>query len=54
VVNLQSFGWTLELVQPWWQVASTMALVAVACVVAALPPSRAATAGRERLVLAEE
>lgn len=54
VVNLQSFGWTLELVQPWWQVASTMALVAVACVLAALPPSRAATAGRERLVLAEE
>lgn len=54
VVNLQSFGWTLELVQPWWQVASTMALVAVACVLAALPPSRAATAGRERLVLVEE
>jgi putative ABC transport system permease protein len=51
VVNVQSFGWTLELVQPWSQVASTMGWVVLACLLAALPPARNATSGSERSAL---
>lgn len=54
VVNVQSFGWTLVLVQPLGVVASTLGWVVLACVLAALPPARAAVSGRERSVLGEE
>ena len=54
VVNLQSFGWTLNFVPPWGALATTTVFVAFACLVAGLIPARAAAAGRLREALREE
>jgi putative ABC transport system permease protein len=54
VVNLQSFGWTLAFVPPFGAALSTLALVAVACMVAALLPARAAVSMRPAAALREE
>ncbi len=42
VVNLQSFGWSLELVLPWREVAEMGGWVVAACLVAGLAPALAA------------
>ncbi len=42
VVNLQSFGWTLQFVPPWGSLAATVGLVVPACLLAGLVPAMAA------------
>jgi putative ABC transport system permease protein len=54
VVNLQSFGWSLQFVQPWSAIASTAALVALACMIAGCLPARAAVSARPGAALREE
>ncbi len=54
VVNLQSFGWSLELVLPWTSLAGMAAWVVVTCVVAGLPPALIAARLQPATVLREE
>lgn len=54
VVNLQSFGWSLELVLPWSSMAELVAWVFAACIVAGLPPAFAASQLQPATVLREE
>ncbi len=39
VVNVQSFGWTLQFVPPWGSLAATVGLVLPACILAGLVPA---------------
>jgi putative ABC transport system permease protein len=54
VVNLQSFGWSLQLDLPWAAVAWLAAWVAVACALAGLAPAAAALRLQPSEVLREE
>ncbi len=54
VVNLQSFGWSLELVLPWSSLAWMAAWVVLACLAAGLPPALAAARLQPATVLREE
>ncbi len=54
VVNLQSFGWSLELVLPWREVLTMGLWVTAACVVAAVAPALAAARMAPGEVLREE
>ncbi len=54
VVNLQSFGWSLELVLPWREVATMAAWVVAACLAAGLGPAAAALRVDPATVLREE
>ena len=54
VVNLQSFGWSLELVLPWTSVAQMAGWVVAACLLAGLPPALAAARLQPAAVLREE
>ena len=54
VVNLQSFGWSLDLDLPWSEVLRIAAWVAVACVAAGLAPALAALRLEPSEVLREE
>jgi putative ABC transport system permease protein len=54
VVNLQSFGWTMRLMAPWPSLAGTPTAVAVACVLAGLPPALMAARSHPREALHED
>jgi len=54
VVNLQSFGWSLELVLPWASLAEMAAWVVSACLLAGLPPAVVAARLQPAAVLREE
>jgi putative ABC transport system permease protein len=54
VVNLQSFGWSLELVLPWRETVLMAVWVVVACVAAGLPPAVVAARVQPATVLREE
>jgi putative ABC transport system permease protein len=54
VVNLQSFGWSLELVLPWSSLAEMTLWVVSACVFAGLPPAVVAARLQPATVLREE
>ncbi|HSN57395.1 MAG TPA: ABC transporter permease [Candidatus Sulfomarinibacteraceae bacterium] len=54
VVNLQSFGWSLELVLPWASLAEMAAWVVAACLVAGLPPAIVAARMQPAAALREE
>ncbi len=54
VVNLQSFGWSLELVLPWASLAQMAGWVMAACLLAGLPPALAAARIQPAVVLREE
>jgi len=54
VVNLQSFGWTLELHQPWRAVLEIGASVLAACLIAALVPAITAARAGAGEILREE
>jgi putative ABC transport system permease protein len=54
VVNLQSFGWTLEFHQPWDAIGGVLAAVAIACLVAGLAPAWLASRAGMSVVLREE
>jgi len=54
VVNLQSFGWSLELVLPWGAMAGMGLWVVAACLVAGLPPALAAARMQPATVLRED
>jgi putative ABC transport system permease protein len=54
VVNLQSFGWSLQLQLPWLEVARLAIWVAVACVAAGLAPAASALRVDPATVLSEE
>jgi putative ABC transport system permease protein len=54
VVNLQSFGWSLELVLPWSQLVPLAAWVVAACLLAGLAPALAAARQHPAEVLREE
>jgi len=54
VVNLQSFGWSLELVLPWASLAEMAVWVVSACLVAGLPPAFVAAHLQPATVLREE
>jgi putative ABC transport system permease protein len=54
VVNLQSFGWSLELVLPWSSLAELAAWVVVACTLAGLPPAISAARLQPASILSEE
>ena len=54
VVNLQSFGWSLELVLPWSSMAGIAAWVIVTCLIAGLPPALVAARLQPATVLREE
>ncbi len=54
VVNLQSFGWSLELVLPWGSMAGMAAWVVATCLVAGLPPALVAARLQPATVLREE
>jgi len=54
VVNLQSFGWSLQLQLPWSDVARLVIWVAVACIAAGLAPAVAALRVEPATVLREE
>ena len=54
VVNLQSFGWSLELVLPWGSMVSMAAWVVVTCLIAGLPPALVAARLQPATVLREE
>lgn len=54
VVNVQSFGWSLDFVPPWGTYASTVVIVGLACLAAGLVPARRALGGRLREALREE
>lgn len=54
VVNLQSFGWSLELVLPWMSLLRMAAWVVVACLVAGIPPALIAARLQPATVLRED
>jgi putative ABC transport system permease protein len=54
VVNLQSFGWSLELVLPWASLAEMAVWVVAACLLAGLPPALVAARMQPASVLREE
>ncbi len=54
VVNLQSFGWSLQLVLPWREVATMGLWVTAACVLAAVAPALSAARLAPGEVLREE
>ncbi len=54
VVNLQSFGWSLQLELPWLEVVRLALWVAAACLVAGLAPAAAAIRLQPATVLSEE
>jgi putative ABC transport system permease protein len=54
VVNLQSFGWSLELVLPWASLAKLALWVVLACLMAGLPPAFIASKLQPATVLREE
>jgi putative ABC transport system permease protein len=54
VVNLQSFGWSLELVLPWGSLLWMGCWVVLACLLAGLPPALAAARLQPAAVLREE
>jgi putative ABC transport system permease protein len=54
VVNLQSFGWSLELVLPWRSLAELTLWVVSACLIAGLPPAFIASKLQPATVLREE
>jgi putative ABC transport system permease protein len=54
VVNLQSFGWSLELVLPWSSLISMAVWVVATCLVAGLPPALVAARMQPAAVLREE
>ena len=54
VVNLQSFGWSLDLDLPWWEIVRIAVWVAAACVAAGLAPALAALRLEPSEVLREE
>ena len=54
VVNLQSFGWSLDLDLPWADVATLAAWVGLACLLAGLAPAAAALRVQPAEVLREE
>jgi putative ABC transport system permease protein len=54
VVNLQSFGWSLELVLPWRSMAGMAAWVVATCLIAGLPPALVAARLQPASVLREE
>ncbi len=54
VVNLQSFGWTLEFHQPWSAIGGVLAAVGIACLVAGLAPAWLAARAGMSVVLREE
>ena len=54
VVNLQSFGWSLELVLPWGAMAGMALWVVAACLVAGLPPALVAARMQPAIVLRED
>jgi putative ABC transport system permease protein len=54
VVNLQSFGWSLELVLPWASIAELALWVVSACLIAGLPPAFIAAKLQPATVLREE
>ena len=54
VVNLQSFGWSLELVLPWASLAEMAVWVVLACLLAGLPPAVVAARLQPAAVLREE
>ncbi len=54
VVNLQSFGWSLELVLPWSSMAGIAAWVVATCLIAGLPPALVAARLQPATVLREE
>jgi putative ABC transport system permease protein len=54
IVNLQSFGWSLELVLPWGSLAQMALWVISACLLAGLPPALAAARLQPAVVLREE
>jgi putative ABC transport system permease protein len=54
VVNLQSFGWSLELVLPWGSLVQMAAWVVAACLLAGLPPAFVASRVQPATALREE
>jgi putative ABC transport system permease protein len=54
VVNLQSFGWSLELVLPWASLLWMASWVVLACLLAGLPPALAAAQLEPASALREE
>ena len=54
VVNLQSFGWTLEFHRPWSAIGGVLAAVGSACLVAGLVPAWLAGRAGMSVVLREE
>jgi putative ABC transport system permease protein len=54
VVNLQSFGWSLELVLPWGSLIEMAVWVVSACLIAGLPPAVIASRLQPATVLREE
>jgi putative ABC transport system permease protein len=54
VVNLQSFGWSLELVLPWASIGSMAAWVVATCLLAGIPPALVAMRMQPATVLREE
>ena len=54
VVNLQSFGWSLELVLPWASMAGMAGWVMVICLIAGLPPALVAAQMQPADALREE
>jgi putative ABC transport system permease protein len=54
VVNLQSFGWSLELVLPWGSLLEMAAWVVAACLLAGLPPALVASRVEPAAALREE
>ncbi|MEE4270328.1 MAG: FtsX-like permease family protein [Thermoanaerobaculales bacterium] len=54
VVNLQSFGWSLELVLPWGSMAAMATWVVVTCLMAGLPPAAVAARMEPAIALREE
>ena len=54
VVNLQSFGWSLQLVLPWGSLASMAGWIIAICLLAGLPPALVAARLQPATVLREE
>ncbi|MBL8695794.1 MAG: FtsX-like permease family protein [Planctomycetes bacterium] len=54
VVNLQSFGWTLQLLPPWGALGGIAAAVVPACLVAGLAPAAAASRLRPAELLRDD
>jgi putative ABC transport system permease protein len=54
VVNLQSFGWSLGFVRPWWTMLMLALVVGCACTLTGLIPARAAAVRSMRAALREE